>query len=328
MEEEFILFAEQDILERVDEYSLYCFYLEVDVLIGGKVQSPIRSASNQQEDYDPSFSVFEKRWGTGSHEFIWKDLATGAAGDIFELVRRLFRYETRMQAKMRIMADFGIGGISDGKQRVFVKKERLYNDFEVNIQISSRPYTKRDYNFWKQFNITDNLLSRYNTTAIRHYWITEDQKTPSYPKGLGYAYRIYDKYQLYFPHVTNKKHKFRHNYTEVCVPGFAQLDRTGELCIITKSMKDVMCLRSFGYEAIGARSENTVLPEVCLEWLKSHYKKVLVLFDNDMKHKGDAYEFEKIYVPQIVKGDKDTSDFCKNHGPSECADMLRQITRR
>jgi hypothetical protein len=92
-------------------------------------------------------------------------------------------------------------------------------------------------------------------------------------------------------------------------------------------MKDIMCLRSFGYEAVGVRSENTMLTKESIQWLKTNYKRIVVLFDNDGKHKGDEYEFEKVFVPLVLPGDKDTSDFCKNHGPSECADMLRQILR-
>ena len=100
------------------------------------------------------------------------------------------------------------------------------------------------------------------------------------------------------------------------------------MLIITKSMKDVLCLNSFGYEAIAARGENILLPKECIEYMKKRYNRILVLFDNDMKHKGDEYEFDKIYVPRLWDTDKDTSDFCNNHGKHETADMLRQITEQ
>ncbi len=90
-------------------------------------------------------------------------------------------------------------------------------------------------------------------------------------------------------------------------------------------MKDVICLRSFGYEAISPRGENILLPIECVNMMKRKYERIVVLFDNDMKHKGDEYEFQKVYVPQQWENDKDVSDFCYNHGARETANMLQQI---
>jgi hypothetical protein len=111
------------------------------------------------------------------------------------------------------------------------------------------------------------------------------------------------------------------------VPGFLQLQYNAPLLIITKSMKDVMVLRSLGYEAISPRGENIMLPPECIEYMKRKYRKILVLFDNDGKHKGDEYEFDKVFVPKLWPNDKDVSDFCYNHGAYETSDMLRSITQ-
>jgi len=59
--------------------------------------------------------------------------------------------------------------------------------------------------------------------------------------------------------------------------------------------------------------------------MKKRYPNIKILFDNDMKHKGDEYEFEKVYVPKIMSTDKDPTDFCNNHGAQQTAEMLRQI---
>ena len=322
-----ILFTEREILERIDEYALYCFYLQSEeVVIGGKTNSPVR-VNGQHADNDPSFGVFERKKGGKDkpNEFMWKDNAYGSFGDIFDLVKVIYGFSTRREAFMQVLADFQVFGQSGAKPVYHEVPERIYAE-PVDIAITSRPFLLKDLAFWRRFNITEDILNWYQTTAIKHYWIAASQKVPSYPKGLGFAYRIWDKYQLYFPYAPIKKQKFRHNYTEICVPGYQQLQLNSDLCIITKSMKDIMTLRSFGYEAVGVRSENTVLILECTEWLKLHYKRVLVLFDNDMKHKGDDYEFDKIYVPNLTGTDKDVSDFCDHHGPRECSLMLQQIT--
>ena len=49
--------TEQLILERVDEYSLYCYYMGYEPIIGKKYHSPLRKG-----DDDPSFVIFERKY--------------------------------------------------------------------------------------------------------------------------------------------------------------------------------------------------------------------------------------------------------------------------
>jgi hypothetical protein len=108
------------------------------------------------------------------------------------------------------------------------------------------------------------------------------------------------------------------------VLGFQQLTYTSDTLIITKSMKDVMCLRSFGYEAVSPRSENTPLPEQAIGYFNVKYKRKFILFDNDMKHRGDWYPYPQVYVP-IESGSKDISDFTRDHGPQAASELLQTI---
>ncbi|MGL1311253.1 hypothetical protein ACSTKO_24905, partial [Vibrio parahaemolyticus] len=75
-----------------------------------------------------------------------------------------------------------------------------------------------------------------------------------------------------------KNRKFRQDLQETYVHGIEQLTYQSDLLIITKSRKDVMCLRSFGYDAVSPRSENTPMPENFFTWADTHYKRKLVLF--------------------------------------------------
>lgn len=328
---EYLLFTEQDILERVDEYTLYCFYLKYEPLIGAKYCSPkgLRRSIGKTDDDKPSWGVYEakKRLDLGVHEFVWKDGATGDAGNIFKLVQRLYGYETKLQGARKVCADFGLGGagINPDKPLSLEVVPKKYAD-PVDIQISSRAFLTKELAWWKQFNIEQSLLTRYTTTALKCYWIAKEQQVPSYPSGgMGFAYREWDKYQLYFP-LAAKEKKFRNNFTEACVHGFKQLQRDTDTLIITKSRKDVMCLRSFGYESISPTAENTPLPEACMKLMREWYPNRLILFDNDMKHGGHKYPEPKIYVPQTLReDDKDPSDFCKHHGPQQTAEMLKTI---
>lgn len=320
---DFLLYSGEEILERVDEYSLYCSYLEFEPLVGAKYHSPIRSSTGGSEDTDPSFGIYEKKYGKTPNEYMWKDQAIAKHGDIFDLVMFLLNLRTRREAMQQVLVDAGIveGRPSRRISTTATKKFVGYSD----ISIKSWDFSERDLDFWRKFNIDKGLLKSYNVQSVKLYWLYADQSVPRYPKGIGFCYNIWDKKQLYFPWA-RKKDKFRTDWTEACVPGYLQLEYNSPLLIITKSMKDVMCLRSFGYEAIAARGESILLPKECIAYMKRKYERILVLFDNDMKHNGELYEFDKVYVPQVLAGDKDVSDFCNNHGAADTAEMLRTIT--
>jgi hypothetical protein len=153
-------------------------------------------------------------------------------------------------------------------------------------------------------------------------WMYADQEVPISPRGLCFAYREIDKYKIYQPH--DLEFKFRNNYPNHFIEGFHQLKFKSDLLIITKSRKDVMCLYELGYEAVSAKSENTVIPIEYINHFKKRYKRIVVLFDNDMKHKGDAYEFDKIYVP-IESGEKDVTDFRRRYGHESTVQMMKDI---
>lgn len=318
-----LLFTGEEILERVDEYTLYCSYLEYAPLIGAKYLSPIRIAMGKEADGDPSFGVYEKKYGRGPHEFMWKDQGVGVHGDIFDLVKTLYQLQTRHQAMQQVLVDAGVIPGESLKPIVDLSEKRYmgYSD----ITITSRKLNRAEINYWDRINVGQALLDEYLTTAVKMYWLYEDQEAPRFPKGMCFAYRMWDKYQLYFPQEVKKK-KFRTDFTDACLPGFLQLKYNSELLIITKSYKDVIALRSFGYEAVAPRGESVMVPKDFLEHFKTKYRRILILFDNDLKHKGDDYEFEKIYVPKEISTDKDPTDFCGNHGIDATAEMLRQIT--
>jgi hypothetical protein len=91
---------EDDILERVDEYTLYCHYLGFEPQLGMKYTSPIRVRADQYDDF-ASFGMFTSRTKK-CVEYMWKDQGLGIHGDIFDLVRHLFpEITTRQDSRLR-----------------------------------------------------------------------------------------------------------------------------------------------------------------------------------------------------------------------------------
>ena len=95
-----------------------------------------------------------------------------------------------------------------------------------------------------------------------------------------YAYKVYNNFKVYRP-LGDKYTKWRNNLTEYDVQGYEQLPKKGDVCIITKSLKDVMCLYEMGIPAISPSSESTWLPDTVLEDILKRFKRVLICFDRD-----------------------------------------------
>lgn len=308
------ILSEEEILERVDEYSLYSFYLGFEPVIGGKCSSPLRDG-----DLQASFGVFVKKYGHPTpHDLLWKDSGMKAPnwGDIFYLVQRLYGLETRFEAILKVCADFGF---AEGFEAVKVLIKIPKYKEPSNIRIHSKPFSYVELAYWRQYNITPEILDEYNVTNVDYYFLYDSQEEPWYPKAPMYAYRIFDKYQLYSP----KPKFFANNWTDVCIPGFKQLKGT-DLLIITKSMKDIMCLRSFGYDATAPKAENSIPDELFLKYCINRYKRVVTLFDNDGKTSEHLYPFEHLQIP-LTLGAKDPTDYCALHGPNKTLSLINNL---
>lgn len=148
-----------------------------------------------------------------------------------------------------------------------------------------------------------------------------------------YAYKVYDKFKIYRP-LASKYTKWRTNLTNRHVQGLAELPQEGgNLLIITKSLKDVMCLYEMGINAIAASSETTFIPEDILKSLKKKWKHIVILYDRDktgMKKARDynkQYELECIFVHKKFKA-KDISDAVRDNGFFAVKEWLTKTVER
>ena len=136
-------------------------------------------------------------------------------------------------------------------------------------------------------------------------------------------------WRCYFPKRT--LFRFITNWPSKKIQGYDQLPKKGKLLVITKSMKDVMCLYSCGIIACAPNSENLFIPDTMLEELKSRFESIVVFYDND---RPGLYNMAKIRHahPELVYvsipkefGSKDISDFYKDHGRSETLSLIKKF---
>lgn len=311
---------EQLLLELVDEYSMYCHYLGFEPELGTKYRSPLRMG-----DDNPSFSIYTQTKLKGPFEFAWKDHGLSKHGDIFTLVGLLFGLKYKRDIYRKVDKDFNLG-LYEPSDNIPTEKVILVDPpdkrIPIKIRLKSIPFTAQALQFWKQYGITEGTLKLYNVTQVTHIWFYEHQIYPVSPTGLCFAYRIGKHYKLYQPY--NPEYKFRNDYLSHYTEGFLQLNYNQDTLIITKSTKDVMVLRELGYEAVSPRSESTPIPEAHRTYFETRYKRIVLLFDNDMKHNGHLYPYEQIYIP-LSSGTKDISDFVKKFGTSEGRKLITSL---
>ena len=81
-------------------------------------------------------------------------------------------------------------------------------------------------------------------------------------------------WRLYFP--SRSTLRFLTNWRANKIQGAKQMPKNGDLLIIQKSMKDVMCLYELGITAIAPNSENLFLSDKQLEAVKNRFKRIIV----------------------------------------------------
>lgn len=254
-----------NILQRTTEYDIYQKYLG-KFTVGTVYNCPYR------KDKNPSFAIFKAR----NNNLLFKDFATGECGGIIKFVSKMTGLTNYNNILQRITQDLQLK--NDSKPKV----HREILSYETNIGIVRQPFTKSDIEYWSQFAITKKTLQLYNVFSIKYYLSNGIVKLIYHDSCPMYAYKVDDKFKIYRPYAADKRSKWRNNLTENNIQGYAQLPEKGDLLIITKSMKDVMCLYEMGFTAIASSSESTFIPERLLEILKKRFKRIIILYDRDV----------------------------------------------
>ena len=166
---------------------------------------------------------------------------------------------------------------------------------DTDIGIVRQPFTEVDKKYWKQFHISIDTLKRFNVFSIKYFLCNRVVRGTYKEDNPMYAYKVYDKFKIYRP-LASKYTKWRTNLTNRHVQGLAELPyEGGNLLVITKSLKDVMCLYEMGINAIAASSETTFIPDDILKSLRYKWKHIVILYDRDATGMKKARHYSKQY---------------------------------
>lgn len=295
----------KDLLLMLNDESIYTYYLG-KIKVGKLIRSPLRD-----NDKNPSFAIFRGKNGA----LFFKDHGSGEGGNSIQFIKILRHIQTREELEKELLRIIRRTNPSmQIRCTTVVRTEPNY----TNIGIVRQPFTKIDKQYWNQFHISHETLNKFQVFSIK-YFLCNGVVRGTY-KGTNpmYAYKVFDRFKIYRP-LASKYTKWRTNLTNRHVQGLAELPKDGgNLLIITKSLKDVMCLSEMGFYAIAASSETTFIPNDILKKLKSKWKHILILYDRDKtgmlksRKYSKEYKFDAFFVNKKFNS-KDISDAIKNN---------------
>lgn len=253
------------ILSKVTEYDIYAKYIG-EFKVGMIYNSPFR------KDKNPSFGIF---YSKRTNQLLFKDHGTGECGNVIKFVQLYTGITNYPDILKDIVNRLNINNSTR------LTTTQYKPPTETVIGIVRQNFTETDKKYWSQFNIDINTLKKFNVFSIKYYLCNGIVKGIYKDTNPMYAYKVYNNFKIYRP-LGDKYTKWRNNLTEYDIQGYEQLPQKGDTLIITKSMKDVMCLYKMGIPAISPSSESTFIPDKCLEELKTRFKRILILFDRDI----------------------------------------------
>lgn len=311
------------ILSRFSEEQLMEYYLHIPVK-KGLFRSPLR------RDKQPTCSFYRNKSGT----LIFKDFATGQHLNIFDVVQSIFRCDY-FEALRIIANDFGIvrdNALHKNPGKINLNPIKIKDKEISKIQIEVQEFTDSELKWWGKYGISKDILKRFNVYSCKHVFLNDQlfaesqQHCPIFGY-YGKKYQGLELWRCYFPKRTS--FRFITNWPSKKIQGYDQLPKKGKLLVITKSMKDSMCLYSCGITACAPNSENLFIPDKVLEDLKNRFENIVVLYDNDRpglynmaKIRKEHPELTYAFIPKRY-GSKDISDFYKDHGRKETLNLIK-----
>lgn len=238
--------------------------------------------SKLRTDRSPTCSYYTK-----GNKLRLKDNAGFFDGDCYEFVCKLYNC-TFIEALEIIANDFNIVYSDNVRKPV---SNINYEEKETVIKVKWRKFDSEDVEYWENHGISTRTLKKYKVGAITQVWINNELSYLYNPNDRAYGYWFNDKFKIYFPFRTI--YRFLSNYSGL--QGYDQLPASGDLLIITKSMKDVMLLDELGYNSVSTASENTMLTLEQFTDLSSRFKTIISLYDFDLAGVKGANKLKKTY---------------------------------
>ena len=307
----------KDLLDKLTDYDIYSYYVG-QFKIGKLFNSPLRS-----DDKNPSFAIFKGMNGG----LFFKDHGSGEGGNAIKFVKLYKNINTKDELERELLRI--VRKMNPNSGNAIRTYSYSVDSGPTDIGIVRQPFTDVDKQYWKQFHISIDTLRKFQVFSIKYFLCNRVVRGTYKETSPMYAYKVDDKFKIYRP-LASKYTKWRTNLTNRNVQGLSELPvEGGNLLIITKSLKDVMCLYEMGFNAIAASSETTFIPDDILDSLRHKWKNVIMLYDRDKtgmlesRKYSKQYKLDALFVHKRFKA-KDISDAVKDNSYNEVKQWLIQ----
>ena len=253
------------LLSRNSEETYMSTYLGVPVK-KGLIVSPLRN------DHRPTASFYRNKKG----DLIFHDFGTGFHGNFIGVVMYLNSCSYR-KAMSIIAEDFGYIKKHTERAPIKIKTsiETIKEKAETLIQVEPQPFSSIELNWWESYGITLSTLNKFRIVSCKsvflngHYMTSSSETNPIYGYYFGKRNNT-ELWKIYFP--KKKVYRFIGNTSSQLLQGSKQLPSSGDLLVITKSLKDCACL----YELITSLvSPNIITFPLSNQITLSHISSIL-----------------------------------------------------
>lgn len=312
------------ILSKINQESIMQHYTGNDVTSKKLVTSCLRS------DNHVTCGYYKSKSGV----LYMHDFATGEHLDCWNLVMKMFNVNY-YQALEIIAKDFCLIDSNIVKTKPVIVPEIKETESAI-IQVQIKSFTQKELDWWQQFGINKKILKKYHIYSLQYVFLngelrfSSSEKCPIYGYYFGKDKNSKELWKIYFPFNKEKGIRFINNLPKKVLQGYHQLPKTGDLLVITKSMKDVASMYGFGITAVSTPSESTFVSDKQLEEFKSRFKHIVVLYDSDRPGKHNLWLIRKKY-PELNyfvlsnNLEKDFTDTLKVIGTDKMKELIEQF---
>ena len=268
----------ENLLERVDDYSIYCFFIGGEFKITDTLCSPLRV------DPRPTFNVFPPKSPRWMGQLMFKDF-NGAAGNVFHFVELFMSYHhnvkfqnlTELCNYISNVMQLGTAPI----QKVAIKMPDVDDTLKYNIK--TMEFKQNHTEYWSDLGVYAQMLEIYCTRAMEYLLDDRCLIIKDFRKTTTFAYIIADRFKIYQPYEENFK-KFFNQCPSYYMQGFLQCRQLYNVLVVTKAMKDILVMQSHldeWVDMVAPHGEGYIIESVWITWMLQ-YRRVVIIFDPDL----------------------------------------------
>lgn len=290
---------------------------------------PIIMLSPLRKDKNPSLSIFRLPDGNIGY----KDFGTGEKGIVYDLLSKLWNISIK-QVYRRIIDDYSPSNTLINK----TKRQRKLRKSCTTLNVKTREWRDWDLEYWNKYGISKEWLEYAEVYPISTLFFNNDKTTiPAEKYAYVYVERKDNKVTLKVYQPYSERFKWISKHDSSVWDLWTKIPITGDKLIITSSRKDALCVWSnSGIPSLSLQGEGYIPKESVINELKSRYKDIYVLYDNDFqsdvnhgrlygKHLSELYNLKQIEIPDEYRS-KDPSDLCMNYGREVVRNVILQLT--